>query len=66
MADDLDRASDLQAALNESAARHREDVPHIVPTGECHACEAPADPPKLFCDAACAEEFEKFRQRGWV
>lgn len=63
--DDVDRAAERQARINETASAHRKPVLAIKPQGTCHACEELVDDPKLFCNSECADEYEwMLRQRG--
>lgn len=34
----------------------------INASGHCHYCEALIEPPKLFCDGECAEEYETMKR----
>lgn len=62
--DDCDRARQYQDAHNQQAAAYRRPVPAIKPLGWCHACGADMAGLALFCDAACANEYERMeRQR---
>ncbi|MGH1461272.1 MAG: hypothetical protein ACRBB6_04470 [Neptuniibacter sp.] len=49
----------LEARIN--AARN--SGPSISPMGSCYNCEEkfPEGSPKLFCDADCATDWEKFK-----
>ena len=36
----------------------------LRPVGECYACGAAVNPPKLFCDHLCADDHADFERRG--
>ena len=64
MADDVDTACELEEVERESgiaAARRALEHPEIKPNGRCHACEAPVDKPKLFCDRDCADDWQWYQ-----
>lgn len=58
--DDSDRATDLeQAARDEAVNRIRAAAPNrLKPTGYCFYCSEPVRAPKIFCDAACAGDYD--------
>lgn len=61
--DDLDRAFELEDMARrvgrERARRHKAG---LSPMGECHACGEELSGGKLFCDADCAQEWERQRR----
>ena len=57
MADDIDRAQDLQLQMNELALR-RPKLPTLQPIGICYYCSEAVPGKQLFCDAECCEGWE--------
>lgn len=61
--DDLDRAfehEDMVRRIGLAAARsHRSG---LQACGECHACGEELEPGRLFCDADCAQDYERQRR----
>lgn len=57
MADDVDRAQELNLMINEMAARHRK--PELPAIGICHYCSEAVAGQAKFCDAECADEHER-------
>ena len=55
--DDADRA-DQEAESNLAECLYRARAPALRPKGRCHFCDEPVDGNKLFCEKACAEDFE--------
>lgn len=55
--DDIDRQIERDEILHQAliAARKPEGP---QPTGYCHFCEEPLDPPKRWCDAECRDAME--------
>lgn len=45
--------------LEQSLAAARNTKATIVANGQCHSCEHPVEPNKLFCDALCREDWER-------
>lgn len=64
MADDADKAAEIQAEVNRSAASYRRPESGVQPEGYCHACGEDIGPGRLFCNGDCADEHERMeRQR---
>jgi hypothetical protein len=64
MADEIDRAQDLNLAMNDMAAKHRK--PTLPALGICHYCSEPVAGEAKFCDADCSADYDKeqlLRQR---
>lgn len=64
MADEADKGNDtadLTLAGYINAVRARSHLT-MTPTGACYNCEEPVAPGRLFCDAACREDYD-YRQR---
>lgn len=62
VSDPVDRATQLEEAEREAAARVRRPV--VKRTGKCVSCGEPlADPAGYACDAECREEAER-RERA--
>ena len=57
MADEIDRAQELNLAMNEFAAKHRK--PELPAIGICHYCSEAVPSSAKFCDAECADEYER-------
>lgn len=66
MADDIDRAQELNLHFNEVAARYRK--PETPAIGICHYCSEPVAGDAKFCDSECADahahEQEMLARRG--
>lgn len=64
MSDEIDRASDLQAAFeafNLAELRAKVNRREIHPTGNCHWCGDKVDEAlKLFCNPECSEDWHKY------
>jgi hypothetical protein len=59
MADEIDRAQELNLLTNELAAKHRKPV--LPAIGICHYCSEAVPGDAKFCDGECADEYEKER-----
>lgn len=55
MADDIDRAQDLQLQMNELALR-KPKTPTLAPIGICYYCSEAVPGQQLYCDGACADD----------
>lgn len=65
MADMVDVGNELAAmhidmAILDTKANLGKDVP--VPNGFCHFCEDDVAPPRIFCNSACATDYEKYNR----
>ena len=58
MADDIDRAQDLQLQMNELALR-KPKTPTLAPIGICYYCSEAVPGQQLFCDSECGEGWEE-------
>lgn len=45
-----------------SSTPRKINTPWIKPKGKCHYCEEKTEQKQLFCDAECAQEYERERQ----
>ena len=62
MADDVDRAQEVTAMVLAQALSYRKNS-DLKKTGTCHNCgEHLADPPGLFCDDACEQDYQRLRR----
>ena len=59
MADDADRARQLQQSEIERGIANRKPTPDLKARGRCYYCESPVGPRQLFCDSDCASDFER-------
>jgi len=63
MSDEIDRASDLQEALDAfrlADQRQKANKRELTPSGECHWCGDPTeDAQKLFCCKDCSTDWHK-------
>ena len=65
MADEFDRAQELDALAVTSALNHHAKLaaraPKLAHTGECHnpLCGEPLESPRLFCGPKCAQQHAK-------
>ena len=58
MADEADNAAELEALQRQIAVTRKkmEAPPHY--TGACYYCQTPVQPPRRWCDADCAQDWE--------
>lgn len=64
MADIADQAADRQALLERQALAMRKDTSNRPrPNGECHECGDDVDGERIFCDAECAQDWEREQER---
>lgn len=54
MADDIDRAQEIQLQMNELALR-KPKIPALQPIGICYYCSEAVPGQQLFCDGECAD-----------
>ena len=60
MADEADYAAAIEQSTRDSAiAAARSRTPELKATGFCLWCTEPVAAGRRFCDADCAEDFEK-------
>jgi len=61
--DDADRAFEHEDMMRRAAVQGaRAGGRGLRPVGECYACDEEVAPGRLFCDADCAQEFERQRR----
>jgi len=56
MADEAERAAELEELHRQNALRHRK--PELKPKGRCHYCDETLPEGLKFCDAECRDEYE--------
>jgi hypothetical protein len=60
MADDIDRAADLNELYLDIALNNKpSNDPGITLTGECHNCNHSVSQDQRFCDVDCRDDWEK-------
>ncbi|CAA0365262.1 conserved hypothetical protein [Alteromonas alvinellae] len=61
-ADPVDKASAIEEESRQRAiaAARANAKPTLLAKGSCHNCEEPVEDQKLFCDADCATDYEKY------
>lgn len=66
MPDEFDQASALEQEMLAHALSQtlNATVVKLQPKGSCYNCLEEIEKPKLFCDAECAEDHEKYGDRG--
>lgn len=67
MADICDKAGDTTDMLNGYRIKElqaRSKTRQLHPTGNCYYCNEVIDGEKLFCDKACAEDWELIMKRN--
>lgn len=55
--DEVDRAQAEEERYRQEALARRRRT--LIPTGQCHYCGEALDRRELFCDLACATEYER-------
>lgn len=64
MADIADHASEYQERMQSAALARRHDTSdRPTPNGECHACGEDVEGERIFCDSACARDWNHEQQR---
>lgn len=63
--DELDLASEREDIERQHCIRRAAQAPtqRLAHRGTCHSCDEDVPPPRLFCDAGCAEAWEIRRGR---
>lgn len=66
MADEFDKASEIEQEMLAHALSQTLNAPvqKLHPKGTCYNCLEEIEKPKLFCDAECAEDYEKYSNKG--
>lgn len=62
MADEADRAQELQEAALEIALRKQKSKLTLHATGRCLWCSEPTGSEGLFCDSDCRDDYEKSKK----
>lgn len=61
MADEIDRANEINERVLQAQLAHREYVPE--PTGRCLHCDEKVAPGARFCDVGCRDDWEMERRQ---
>lgn len=61
--DIIDQAQLQQETVEALHLKHRKQPEPLPVTGRCHNCEAQVPPNAVFCDSACAEDYEYVNKR---
>ena len=59
MADEADMAHELEQLALNCALEQRKGGGRLIPKGLCYNCEEPLPAEKIFCDKACADDWER-------
>ena len=68
MADEFDRASDIEMAERDRLINQARSTKKIEATGHCLYCNAELPNPKRFCDEWCRDDWQieqDARKRNW-